>query len=362
MPELNASELAKTVGGELVGNEQVTICDALPLREATAQSVSFIEDVKYSEQLKECPAAILFVPKDKLEEIREADEKSRAYISVDCVHDAMRTVIPELRKIYSEQTTGVHHSANVAATSKVGPGTTIAAGVNIGEDCEIGANCTIHSGVQIMAGCKIADECVIYPNVTLYPSTVLAERVTLHAGCVLGANGFGYQTVEGKHVPAAQLGWVIVEADVEIGANTCIDRGAYGATRIEAGTKIDNLVQIGHNVRVGQHNLICSQVGIAGSSSSDEYVILAGQVGIADHIHLNRKVVVGAQSGVMRDAPEGEVLFGSPAAARRAKMSEIASIMRIPNLRKQLKQLEAKVKELQNELTSADDDKKRNAA
>lgn len=362
MPELNVNELAKTVDGELIGNPQLSVRDALPLKEATAQSVSFLENVKYVERLVTCQAPVLFVPKDEADAIQAADDKDRSYIAVANVHQAMRQVIPLFRVIHSHDLSGVHHSANVDPTTKVGFGSTIGAGTNIAANCEIGERCTIHSGVQIMAGCKLADDCVIYPNVTLYPSTVLQERVVVHAGCVLGANGFGYQTVEGKHVPAAQLGWVEIEADVEIGANTCIDRGAYGSTRVAQGTKIDNLVQIGHNVQIGAHNLICSQVGIAGSSSSDEYVVLAGQVGIADHIHLNRKVIVGAQSGVMRDVPEGDVLFGSPATTRRSKMSEIASIMRIPNLRKQLKELNAQVEKLQAQVDANTAEEKRNAA
>ena len=361
MAEMNANELAQIVGGEVFGSADTVVSDALPLAQAKQNSISFIDDAKHSERLADCDAAILLVPKKQAQEIVSSDSRP-AHIAVEDVHQAFKELIPRFRKIHAETLDGVHQTANVATSSTIGRDTAIGAGVNIGADCVIGERCTIHSGVQIMAGCKLDDDCTVYPNVTLYPSTSLAKRVVVHAGCVLGANGFGYKTVDGKHEPAAQLGWVEVEDDVEIGANTCIDRGAYGPTRIRRGTKLDNLVQVGHNVQLGEHNLICSQVGIAGSSSSDEYVVMAGQVGIADHIHLNKKAVVGAQSGVMRDVPEGEVLFGSPASSRRAKMAEIASVMRIPRMKKQIKDLTTQLEALKAMLESNDTEKSRNAA
>jgi len=151
---------------------------------------------------------------------------------------------------------------------------------------------------------------------------------------------------EGRHVATSQLGWVHVESDVEIGANTTVDRGTYGATRIGAGTKIDNLVMVGHNCQIGKHNLICSQVGIAGSSSTGDYVVLAGQVGVRDHVHIGAKTMVGAQAGVASDAAEGQVLLGSPAIPRLEQAVIFASLNRLPELRKTVKQLSKQVESL----------------
>jgi len=194
-----------------------------------------------------------------------------------------------------------------------------------------------------MNGCTIGCDCVLLPGVVLYPGTVLGDRVTLHAGVVLGSHGFGYKTIEGQHRPTAQLGWVEIEEDVEIGANTTIDRGTYGATRIGAGTKIDNLVQIGHNCKIGRHNLICSQVGIAGSTSTGDYVVLAGQVGLRDHIHIGHRTMVGAQAGVANDIQENQIVLGSPAIPRYEQAMQFAAISKLPEMRKALKRLETQV-------------------
>ena len=188
----------------------------------------------------------------------------------------------------------------------------------------------------------------IHPNVTLYPYTELGQRVVLHAGCVLGANGFGYRQVEGRHVPTAQLGYVRIDADVEIGAAVTIDRGTYGATLIGEGTKIDNQVQIGHNCRIGKHNLLCSQVGIAGSCTTGDYVIMAGQVGLKDHIHLDDNVIIGAKAGVMNDCKKGETYLGAPATPQREQMQIMAVERKLPEMRKEVKALRRELNALKS--------------
>ncbi len=187
---------------------------------------------------------------------------------------------------------------------------------------------------------------MIHANVTLYEYTRIAERVVIHAGTVIGAYGFGYRQQAGRHVPTAQLGYVSIERDVEIGACVTIDRGTYGATRIGEGTKIDNQVMIAHNCKIGRHNLLCSQVGIAGSCQTGDYVVLAGQVGLKDHITLGDRTIVGAQAGVMDNCAGDEVYLGSPATPQREQMQIMAVERRLPEMRRELKQLRREIDRL----------------
>jgi UDP-3-O-[3-hydroxymyristoyl] glucosamine N-acyltransferase len=179
----------------------------------------------------------------------------------------------------------------------------------------------------------------LYPGAVLYDGTVLGDRVVVHAHAVLGADGFGYRFQDGRHVKVPQLGHVEVGDDVEIGAGTTIDRGTFQATRIGAGTKIDNLVQIGHNCRIGRHNVLVSQVGIAGSCTSGDYVVLAGQVGVADHIHLGDRAVIGARAGVTKDVPAGQRMLGAPATPEREQKRIMMTLEKLPELRRDLRRV-----------------------
>src|SRR5205807_1025225 len=181
----------------------------------------------------------------------------------------------------------------------------------------LGARCQVHPGAVLGRHCRLGDDVVVYPNAVLYDGTVLGSRVIIHANAVLGADGFGYRQQSGKHVKVPQLGHVEIADDVEIGACSTIDRGTFDATRVGEGTKIDNLVQIGHNCQIGRHNLLVSQVGIAGSSSTGDYVVAAGQAGIVDHVHIGQGAVIGGQSGVSKNVPAGQRVLGAPARPER---------------------------------------------
>ena len=188
-------------------------------------------------------------------------------------------------------------------------------------DVEIGPGSTIHSGVHVMAGSKIGADVTIFPNAVLYEDTVVGPRCVIHAGAVLGAYGFGYACVNGRHRLSAQLGHVVLGADVEIGAGTTIDRGTYGPTVIGEGTKIDDQVMVAHNCRIGRHNLLCSQVGIAGSTCTGDYVVMAGQVGVRDHVHIGDRAVLGAMAGVINDVPAGAAWSAFPPLPNASKWS-----------------------------------------
>jgi UDP-3-O-[3-hydroxymyristoyl] glucosamine N-acyltransferase len=187
--------------------------------------------------------------------------------------------------------------------------------------------------------CRLGDDVTLYPNAVLYDGTVLGSRVIVHANAVVGADGFGYRFQGGRHVKVPQFGHVEIGDDVEIGACTTVDRGTFQATRIGEGTKIDNLVQVGHNCHIGKHNLLVSQMGIAGSSSTGDYVVIAGQVGIADHVHIGDRVLIGAKAGVTKDVPAGERMLGAPATPEREQKRILMSLEKLPEIRRELRRL-----------------------
>ena len=196
-----------------------------------------------------------------------------------------------------------------------------------------------HSGVALGRFCQLGDDVTIYPNAVLYDGTIVGDRVIIHGNAVLGADGFGYRLQAGRHVKVPQLGHVEIGPDVEIGACTTIDRGTFQATKIGAGTKIDNLVQIGHNCRIGRHNLLVSQMGIAGSSSTGDYVVVAGQVGIVSHVNIGDRVMIGGQAGVTKDVPDGRRILGSPATPEREQKKILMSLEKLPDLRRDLRRI-----------------------
>jgi UDP-3-O-[3-hydroxymyristoyl] glucosamine N-acyltransferase len=228
-------------------------------------------------------------------------------------------------------------------TARLGDDVHIEPGAFIGDEVVIGDRVTIHSGARIMARCHVADDVTIFPNAVLYEDTVVGPRSIIHAGAVIGAYGFGYKFVNGRHQLSQQLGYVELGADVEVGANSTIDRGTYSATIVGEGTKIDNLVMIAHNCRIGRHNMICSQVGIAGSTTTGDYVVMAGQVGVRDHVHIGQGAVLGAMAGVANDVPDGAHMLGAPAVPEREQKLMFATMAKLPEMRKQLKQLQRQV-------------------
>lgn len=335
-------ELASKIGGSVDGDGVgVLIAGAAPLQDATSGDLSLVDHAKNLNKLLTSTAAAFVVPSD-------FPAVDRPLIRVDNPHAAFIKALELFRPARVSMSGGIHPQAYVDASAKIAEGCWIGPGATVGAGVSIGRGTRLHAGVHIQADCQIGENCEFYPGVVLYQKTIVEDRVVIHAGSIIGAHGFGYKLQQGRHCPTAQLGWVHIEADVEIGAGATIDRGTYGATRIGEGTKIDNQVQIAHNCRIGKHNLICAQVGIAGSCSTGSYVVLAGQVGMKDHIHLADGVIVGAQAGLMSDAAAGQVLLGSPAINQKDQMQIFALQMRLPEMRKQLKHLQSTVEQLQN--------------
>ena len=225
----------------------------------------------------------------------------------------------------------------------------------IGADVMIEPGAVIHGGARIGAGCRIGRDAIIFSSAVLYDDTQIGDRVIVHAGAVLGAHGFGYRQEEGRHVGQPQLGRVVVENDVEIGANTTIDRGTYGATTIGEGTKIDNQVQIGHNCKIGRHNIICSQVGVAGSTTTGDYVVIAGQVGVRDHIHIGDHAVISAMAGLSNDVAPKSVMMGIPATPVREQKLKQAALAKLPAMRREFRAIKQAIADLQAARASCDD-------
>jgi UDP-3-O-[3-hydroxymyristoyl] glucosamine N-acyltransferase len=263
------------------------------------------------------------------------------------VHAAFAKIVCHFRPVRQQPRTGVSPHAIVSASARLAHDVDIHPGATIGDGVTIGAGATVHAGVRIMAGCTIGERVTIFPNAVLYENTVVGPRSVIHAGAVLGAYGFGYVAVGGKHQLSAQLGYVELGADVEVGACTTIDRGTYGPTVIGEGTKIDNQVMIAHNCRIGRHNMICSQVGIAGSTTTGDYVVMAGQAGVRDHVHIGDRAVLGAKAGVPNDVPADTSVLGIPARPEREQKLIFAAIARLPEFRHQLKALQAAVARLE---------------
>jgi UDP-3-O-[3-hydroxymyristoyl] glucosamine N-acyltransferase len=321
------------IGGEVVGDGDLPIKSARPLNEAQSGDLTFADGERNLQQWHHSPAAAAIVPistKPNGKPIIRSHEPMLAFAKV----------VERLRVPRAEPSLGIHIAANIHPTAKIGEEVCIDAFAVVGPGCMIGKQCRIGCGAVIGANCRLGKEVTIHPNVVLYDGSVLGDRVVIHANSVIGADGFGYRVQDGQHVKVPQLGYVEIGDDVEIGACTTIDRGTFGATRIGAGTKIDNLVMIGHNCQIGRHNLLVSQVGIAGSCSTGDYVVMAGQAGVRDHIHIGTGAIVSAQSGVRTPVSDGEHVLGTPALPESVQRRVWVTLERLPQMRKMLKRIQ----------------------
>jgi UDP-3-O-[3-hydroxymyristoyl] glucosamine N-acyltransferase len=299
------AEVVELVGGDYRGSDGLLVTAVNTLSEATADEMSFLSSSKYTSQLGQTKAGAILVPKHLAGTdprwIRVADP----YFAVSQVVTRWFTKrrMPE----------GISPQASVSPAAKVGRNSAIGAFATIGEGVTIGDEVVIFQGVSIERHSRIGDGTILYPNVVIYEGTVIGRRCVIHANSVIGADGYGFATHEGKHHKIPQIGIVRLEDDVEIGAGCTVDRAAFGETVIGEGTKVDNLVQIGHNVKIGKHCLIVSQVGIAGSTVLGDYVAVGGQSGLSGHLKIGNRVQIGGGSAVVQDTPDGSKVMGYPA-------------------------------------------------
>lgn len=332
---LTVTAVAQRIDGKVIGDGGLVLKGFAPADRAQPGDLTFAESENYFARAEQSAASAVIVD-------RAGASSRKTLIVVPNARIAFAKVLP---LFFPEPalSPGVHPSAIVDPSAKVGPEVHIGPHCCVGPNVTIGARSVLQGGNHIGANCTLGEDVHLFPNVVLYAKTELGNRVRVHAGAVIGADGFGYVLDNGTHRKVPQIGNVILKDDVEIGANVTIDRGALGPTIVGQGTKIDNLVQIGHNVNIGEHCLLVSQVGVAGSSKLGNYVVLAGQVGIAGHLKIGSGVSVGAQSGVMHNIPDGEKWLGSPAQPDRQAKRVLISLHQLPDLTRKVAELEKRL-------------------
>lgn len=333
-------ELADLLGADLQGDGSRIINGVAPLDQAGPGQLAFFANPKYREQLRTTRAEVVLVPPG------EPCDRPRL-VSRDPYADFARvTAIFALP--LPRPAAGVHPLAAVHERAHLGREVAVGPGCVIGDGAVIGDRTVLAADVFIGEGSRIGADCWVHPGVVVRERTEIGDRVILHANAVLGADGFGFAPVGGAYLKVPQIGRVVVEDDVEIGACTCVDRAALGETRIGRGSKLDNLIQVAHNVSIGPDTAIAAQTGISGSSSLGRHVTLGGQVGVTGHIHIGDEVTVGAQSGISNDVPARSFLFGTPARPYREVMRQLAALVRLPELLARVRHLEERVKRLES--------------
>ncbi len=334
---LTAAAIADAVSGRLVGDPDVVVTAIAPLERAGEHDLSFFAAPRYTGLFEMSRAAVVLIAPA----LAETTGRVRARIIVDKPHEALLTVLPRLYAAPPREA-GVHPTARLGRGVTVDAGVTIGAYVVIDEDASIGAGSWLEAHTVVGRDVVIGRDCHLRPAVVLYPGARLGDRVHVHSGARIGSDGYGYVYRQGAHEKIPHVGRCILESDVEIGANTTIDRGSIDDTVIGAGTKIDNLVHIGHNVRIGKRCLIMAQVGVAGSTHIGDGVIMAGQAGIGGHIEIGDGVRIGGQAGVFGSVPAGETWSGYPARPHRESLRAQAALFKLSAMMRALEKLVAR--------------------
>ncbi|MBN1437735.1 MAG: UDP-3-O-(3-hydroxymyristoyl)glucosamine N-acyltransferase [Sedimentisphaerales bacterium] len=339
---MKLAELAKHIDAAIESGADCAIDSVATLSEASERDVSFLSDKRYVADLANTKAAAVIVAEDF-----DAGEVTLPLLRVANVEHAVANVLRLFAPEPDLPAVGVHPSAVVASSAKLGANAAVGANVNIGEGVVVGDGTALRAGCVIGRDVVIGSNCVIHANVSIRQGCVLGDNIHIHDNTVIGADGFGYNLIDGKHCKITHIGIVKIENDVEIGANCCIDRAKFGQTLIGAGTKIDNLVQIAHNVQIGKNCILVAQAGIAGSSVLGNFVILAGQVGLGDHVNIGDGVQVGAQAGIHRDIAAGEKVVGSPALPVKTFFRQIKHISNLSEMARELKEIRSKIDTLE---------------
>ena len=330
------AEIARHLQGEVVGDAQAVLKGFAPAEHAQTGFLTFAESENFFASADQS-AATAIITDQKLSSAR-----NKTLIRVP---NARIAFAKALALFFPEHAypAGIHPTAIVAASAQVDPTAHLGPHCVVGERVKIGARAVLQAGNFVGDDSKLGEEVNLFPNVTIYPRTEIGARVRIHAGTVVGSDGFGYVLDAGVHRKVPQIGNVIIGDDVEIGANVAIDRGALGPTVIGKGTKIDNLVQIAHNVEIGEGSIVVAQVGIAGSTKLGKYVVLAGQVGLAGHLKLGNHVTVAAKAGVMTDIPDGGKWLGIPAQPDKQAKRQLIAIQHLPDLIRRVAEIERKL-------------------
>ncbi len=326
------SDISERVRGEVCGDGSTLLTGFASAENAREGDLTFADKETYFLAAENSAASAILISGD-------LSSSKKALIRVRDARIAVARLLP-LFFPSDVPAAGIDASARIAASAKIDPTAHIGPGCAVGDGVQIGARSVLTGGNHIGAGSQIGEDVCLHPNVVLYARTVIGNRVTIHAGTIIGSDGYGYVFDEGRHRKGLQVGNVVIHDDVEIGANSAIDRGALGSTVIGSGTKIDNLVHIAHNVTIGSNCLIMGQVGFAGSTELGDYGVIASQSGIAGHLKLGRQSTVGAKSGVMRDIPDGGTVLGIPATEAKQTKRQWVGVQQLPDLIRRVRDLE----------------------
>ena len=329
------ADIAKLLGGEVLGDASLVLKGFAPADRAQPGDLTFAENESYFARAEQSAASAIIID-------GPGASSRKTLIRVPNARVAFAKVLPLFfpEPVFAA---GIHPTATVPASACVDPTAHVGPHCILGEKVRIGPRSVLQGLNSVGAECLLGEDVNLFPNVTLYPRTEVGDRVRIHSGTVVGSDGFGYVFDNGIHRKVPQIGNVIICDDVELGANVTVDRGALGPTVVGKGTKIDNLVQIAHNVTVGEHCIIVSQAGVAGSTKLGNYVVLGGQVGLAGHLKIGNRVSVAAQSGVMNNIPDGEKWIWTPAQPDRTAKRQMIALQQLPELFRRVKDLEKKL-------------------
>lgn len=333
MPSFTLAELARRVGGEVVGDGGLVVQGIRALEQAGPEHLSFYHNRRYLEAARASAAGALLVADAAPFAGRTLLVRREPYLALA---ELLELFHPPVRP-----PAGVHPSAVVAASARLGEGVSVGPHVTIGENAVIGEGAVLGAGCVVGDGVEVGADTVVHPNVVIEPGCRVGARCILHAGVVIGSDGYGFATVGGVHRKVPQVGIAVIEDDVEMGANCTVDRATLGETRIGRGSKLDNLVHVGHNVQVGEHCLLVAQVGISGSTRLGHHVVMAGQSGAVGHIRIGDGTVVTAKTGVTEDTPAGAMVSGFPSRPHRQWLKAQANLYALEELRQAVKRLEA---------------------
>ena len=341
--KFTAKQIAAFIQGEIVGNENAEVYTFAKIEEGTPGALSFLANPKYAEYIYTTQSSIVLVNKD----FEAQKEITATLIKVDNAYESLAKLMM-LYESSKPKKQGISSLASISSSAKIGENVYIAPFVVIGDNCEIGDNCMIYDGTSVGDGAKVGDNCILYAHVTVYHDCRIGNNCILHSGCVIGADGFGFAPTPEGYEKIPQTGIAVLEDNVEIGANTCIDRATMGSTIVHAGVKLDNLVQIAHNDEVGSHTVMAAQAGVAGSTKIGEWCMFGGQAGISGHCTIGNRTVVGPQCGTIGSLKEGEKVLGSPAMDAKEFIKVSAYLKRLPEMNKTIKELKKEIEALKS--------------
>ncbi len=343
--EFSAKQIATFLEGEIIGNENVTIHTFAKIEEGVPGAISFLGNPKYTPYIYTTQSSIVLINKDFTPE----HEISATLIKVENAYESLSKLLT-LYEASKPKKHGVDSLAYISPTAKIGENVYVGAFAYIGNDAIIGDNSAIYPHTYVGDSVEIGENCIVYPNVTIYYACKVGNNCILHSGAVIGADGFGFAPSPAGYEKIPQIGIVILEDNVEVGANTCIDRATMGATIIHSGAKLDNLIQIAHNDVIGSHTVIAAQVGIAGSAKIGQWNQIGGQAGLSGHITVGDKVSIGPQTGIISNVKSGQQIMGSPAIDLKLFFKSSAVFKKLPDLNAEINSLRRELNELKQQI------------